>query len=227
VNLTWILPYALLGGVIGLDVVSFPQAMISRPLVAATLGGAFAGRAGAGLLVGVVLELLALETLPVGASRYPEWGTAAVVGGALFASGPVGVRGALAVAVLCAVAMAWLGGWSMYAIRKVNGWWAKRAIPAMDRGSRGAVLGLQMRGLLLDLVRGALLTVGGLALLSPLSQRLLSSWTTTRDVSQIAVIGSAAAVAWSAAWSLSHGASGSRWFFLAGAATGGILLLAT
>ena len=39
-----------------------------------------------------VLELIALETLPVGASRYPEWGSAAVVGGALFAN--VGGQGA-------------------------------------------------------------------------------------------------------------------------------------
>ena len=38
-----LVPIALLGGLIGLDVVSFPQAMISRPTVAATLGGASAG----------------------------------------------------------------------------------------------------------------------------------------------------------------------------------------
>ena len=34
------------------------------------------------------LELIALETLPFGASRYPEWGSASVVGGAIFASQP-------------------------------------------------------------------------------------------------------------------------------------------
>ena len=76
-----LLPLALLGGVLGLDVVSFPQAMISRPLVAATVAGALVGDAIAGLLVGAALELIALETLPFGASRYPEWGSAAVVGG--------------------------------------------------------------------------------------------------------------------------------------------------
>ena len=52
---------ALLGGLIGLDVVSFPQAMISRPIVAATLAGAFVGNAAAGALIGVVLELIALD----------------------------------------------------------------------------------------------------------------------------------------------------------------------
>ena len=83
-----LIPIALLGGVLGLDVVSFPQAMISRPLVAATLAGALIGEAASGVLLGAALELIALETLPFGASRYPEWGSASVVGGAIFASHP-------------------------------------------------------------------------------------------------------------------------------------------
>jgi PTS system mannose-specific IIC component len=71
-----VLPIAMLGGVLGLDVVSFPQAMVSRPLVAATLAGALIGDAASGLMIGAALELIALETLPFGASRYPEWGSA-------------------------------------------------------------------------------------------------------------------------------------------------------
>ena len=79
-----ILILAFLGGVLGLDTVSFPQAMLSRPIVGATLAGALLGDAGAGLLVGATLELFAVDTLPFGASRYPEWGSAAVIGGAFF-----------------------------------------------------------------------------------------------------------------------------------------------
>jgi len=37
VSLLEALPIALLGALLGLDVVSFPQAMVSRPIVAATL----------------------------------------------------------------------------------------------------------------------------------------------------------------------------------------------
>ena len=81
-----LIPLALLGGVLGLDVVSFPQAMISRPIVAATLAGGLLGQAPSGMLIGAALELIALETLPFGASRYPEWGSASVVGGAIFAT---------------------------------------------------------------------------------------------------------------------------------------------
>ena len=68
------LPIALLGALLGLDVVSFPQVMVSRPIVAATVAGAFIGHPPAGLLMGVVLEMIALDTLPFGASRYPVWG---------------------------------------------------------------------------------------------------------------------------------------------------------
>ena len=44
-----------LGAVVGLDFVSFPQAMLSRPIVAATLAGAICGNAAAGLLAGALL----------------------------------------------------------------------------------------------------------------------------------------------------------------------------
>ena len=112
-----LLQIAALGAVLGLDVVSFPQAMLSRPIVAATLAGTLAGRPGAGLLAGAVLELFAVETLPVGASRYPEWGSASVVGGALFATQPEPSAGALCLSVLCALATAYVGGLSMVLLR--------------------------------------------------------------------------------------------------------------
>ena len=62
IELVSLIPLALLGGVLGLDVVSFPQAMISRPLVAATLAGALIGQSAGRCAV----ELIALETLPFG-----------------------------------------------------------------------------------------------------------------------------------------------------------------
>ncbi len=96
-------PLALLGALLGLDTVSFPQAMLSRPLVAATLGGAMAGSPMDGLLIGAALELIALETLPFGASRYPEWGSASMVGGALFASAHTQPAGSSALAIIAAL----------------------------------------------------------------------------------------------------------------------------
>src|ERR671920_2554309 len=117
---TNLLPIALLGALLGLDVVSFPQAMISRPIVAATMAGAFIGEPERGLLIGATLELIALDTLPFGASRYPEWGSAAVVGGAIFAMHPAHPAGSMSIAVIAAISTAWIGGWTMVKLREAN-----------------------------------------------------------------------------------------------------------
>src|SRR4029077_16299322 len=134
-----ILPIALLGGLLGLDVVCFPQAMWSRPLIAATAGGGLIGHATSGLILGAALELIALETLPFGAARYPEWGSAATVGGALYANHYPDPPGALSMAVIAAIATAWIGGWSMIQLRYANARVARRHQHGLDAGARGTV----------------------------------------------------------------------------------------
>ena len=211
-----LLPLALLGGVLGLDVVSFPQAMISRPLVAATLAGALIGQPLNGLLIGVALEMFALETLPFGASRYPEWGSASVVGGALFAAEPAAGAGALAVAILGALAVAWVGGHSMVGLRRLSAVWARRHRRSLEAGDYRTVVGLQLFGLTADLVRGALLTVIGLMVLRPLVIASDALWMTDARVSRAVVVGLAATVAAAAAWKIFHVTPGARWLFAVG-----------
>jgi len=215
-----LIPLALLGGVLGLDVVSFPQAMVSRPIVAATLSGAFVGEAVSGLLIGVVLELIALDTLPLGASRYPEWGSASVVGGALFASNTAQPPGALAVAVLGTLAVAWIGGWSMVKLRGQNARWAGRRRDALAAGSRGAVIGLQLLGMTADLGRGALLTAIAYAALAPVTRAAIGVWGVDARLSRAVVVGAAMTVAAGAAWKIFHSTLGVRWTFLVGLVVG-------
>lgn len=215
----------LLGAVLGLDVVSFPQAMISRPLIAATLGGAAMGAAGAGLLAGVVLELIALETLPIGASRYPEWGSAAAVGGALFAMQPANTAGAMVFAVLAALATAWVGGWTMVLLRRINAAWARRHRQQLDAGSYRTVVGLQIFGLTADLLRAAGLTLVALLLLVPTGRVVMDLWSTDLRISRAVLVGLAATVAVGAVWKLFHLTPGARWFFLGGLALGASLLV--
>ncbi|HET7564761.1 MAG TPA: PTS sugar transporter subunit IIC [Gemmatimonadaceae bacterium] len=219
-SLSLVLALALLGGLVGLDVVSFPQAMISRPIVAATLGGALLGRPVDGMLMGVVLELLALETLPVGAAWYPEWASAAVVGGALFASRAVPQAGSLALAMLAAVITAWAGGWTMQSVRRLNGLWARRNLSSIDAGNAGTVLNLQVRGLLADFLRGALLTGIAVAIFQPAMIALLQRWHLSAGDSMAVAIGIATAVAASAAWRRSRAAPGAPWYLVGGLAIG-------
>lgn len=218
----WIdlLPIALLGGLLGLDVVSFPQAMISRPLVAATCAGALVGNPLSGLLVGAALELVALDTLPFGASRYPEWGSAAVVGGAIFATHSSHPTGAIEMALVAALATAWLGGWTMVKLRERNAYWAAARRDALDAGARGAVIELQLLCMTADYLRGAVLAAASYALFAPLTTAAIDAWGTNARISRAVVVTVAASVAASAAWKIFHGVSGARWFFLGGLAIG-------
>ena len=220
-----VLPLALLGGVLGLDVVSFPQAMISRPLAAATITGAFVGDSLSGLLIGAALELIALETLPFGASRYPEWGSAAVVGGAIFASHPTHAAGSMTLAVLCALATAWIGGWTMVKLRQQNARWATARRAAIDAGARGSVIGLQLLGLSADLLRGIVLTGVVLAVTRPFVDAALGAWSVDAQLSRAVVVTIAASVMAGAAWKIFHSTAGARWFFLGGLAIGLAILV--
>jgi mannose/fructose/N-acetylgalactosamine-specific phosphotransferase system component IIC len=219
-----LLPLALLGALLGLDVVSFPQAMISRPLVAATAAATLLGEPGRGLLVGATLEMFALETLPFGASRYPEWGSAAVVGGSLFAIHGDASPGGLTVAVLAALMCAWIGGWSMVQLRKLNASLARRRHDAVANGSKRVVEGLQVFGLTADLLRGGALTAIMLAAFIPVQRFVLDTWGVDPRVSRAVVVGIAASVAAGAVWKVVHAAPAARWLLLAGVAIGLALL---
>ena len=215
-----LLPLAIMGAVLGLDTVSFPQAMLSRPLVAATLGGMLAGSPSEGLLVGAALELIALETLPFGASRYPEWGSASAVGGALFASSANPPAGAMSLAVIAAVATAWVGGWSMVKVRQFNAMLAHRSQSGLDAGARGSIIGLQLRGMTADLLRGFVLTLVAVAIFRPLTRASLGLWTLDARISRAIAVAIAASVAGAAAWKLFHGSVPARWAFLSGLVAG-------
>jgi PTS system mannose-specific IIC component len=219
-----LLPIALLGGLLGLDVVSFPQAMISRPLVASTLAGTLVGHAESGLLLGAALELVALDTLPFGASRYPEWGSAAVVGGVLFATHPSHPPGAMELSMVAALATAWLGGWTMVKLRERNASWAARRRSALDAGARGAVIELQLLGMSADFVRGAFLAAVAYAVFAPLTSVAIRAWETDARLSRAVVVTVAAAVAASAAWRIFHGVARARWFFFGGLVVGLVVL---
>lgn len=222
-----VLVLGLLGAVLGLDVVSFPQAQVSRPIVSATLGGAFMGNAGVGLLCGVLLELFAHETLPFGASRYPEWGSSSPIAGAAAAAGAAvgSVPMSLLFAVPFGLLVASVGGWTMVQLRQLNARLARRRLDALARGSARTVAGLQVAGGTADLARSA-----GVALVAAAFALPTVRWIAVQPapmapyaMPMLASLGGA--VAAGAAWKMFHSTSGTRWFGLAGLAVGTVLVV--
>jgi PTS system mannose-specific IIC component len=219
------LPIALLGALLGLDVVSFPQAMVSRPIVAATLAGSFVGNPPAGLLIGVVLEMIALDTLPFGASRYPEWGSAAVVGGALFAAQPAGMPGALPASMLAALLTASISGWSMVVLRRIIAARLERTRDRIEDGSRHALLSLHLLGMSMDLLRAGLVTLVAMMIFGSLVSAIVAVWGSDSAPSRAVVVIIAAIVAGGALWKVFHSVRWVLWFFLAGLLTWALLLM--
>jgi mannose/fructose/N-acetylgalactosamine-specific phosphotransferase system component IIC len=70
----------LLGGLAVLDATPIAQTMFSQPLVTATLLGAIWGEWRVALEVGVVLQILAASTLPIGARTPEDYASGGVVG---------------------------------------------------------------------------------------------------------------------------------------------------
>jgi mannose/fructose/N-acetylgalactosamine-specific phosphotransferase system component IIC len=152
----------LWGVVVALDLVSGPQALLSRPVVAGTVAGLIAGDLEAGLRVGMLLELFALDVLPVGASRYPDYGPATVAAVAVVAGLPWQER--LGLAMLLALPLAFIGGLAMQWLRHANARAMQERVAALAAADRRAIAALHYGGLLRDALRGAALTGVGLAI---------------------------------------------------------------
>ncbi|MDP2497574.1 MAG: PTS sugar transporter subunit IIC [Candidatus Palauibacterales bacterium] len=205
----WLL-LCLAGAVTGADDTSWPLAMVSRPLVAATAAGAVVGDAGAGLLAGAILELMTLPYPRMGATSTPDPGPAGVVGGAAFAMTGGGAP-ALAAAVLGGWGAGWTGHAGVRALRALNGWMTE---PRGELAGDPSRLESRHRWCLrLDFLRGAVVT-GALVVPAGVLASLLGAappaggWAVLAAGVAAAGVGSAAGSAgrvlstgrWRAAW---------------------------
>jgi len=212
------------GVVVGVDLVTVPQAMTARPLVGAFIGGWLLGHPIVGLLAGVVLELFALETLPVGAARYPDWGPPAVAAGALLADGVrvdtvASVWPGLLVTVLLAALVARLGGWSMQLVRRANGAAIRLLAERLERGDPRALVALQAGGFVRDAVRAAALTLLALVPGGWLVREVAARWRGPAALAEDALLAVAVGAAAWTAWRLFGRGGTARWL-AAGVAAG-------
>lgn len=206
------------GTLLSLDSVTVGQGMLSRPLVGATLAGWICGALWPAAIAGVFLEAMALETLPVGASRYPDWAPAGIVAGTIAATATP-FAAAFALALLGGLVTGWVGGQSMVVLRHANGRRITRAREALDDGVPGTTARLLALGIATDALRGATVVAAGL-LLVPLSNLLASRWTIDATTTVAFGAVSAMMVAAAATRQMFHGAAQARVLFVTALAVG-------
>jgi PTS system mannose-specific IIC component len=211
----------LWGTLVAVDLVSVPQAMICRPLVAGTIAGWIAGDIEAGLRVGVLFELFALDVLPIGAVRYPDYGPATVAATAFAVGAPweLGLGVSAALGLVLAVA----GGWSLQLVRRTNARAIQHSAAALAAGEGPAIRRLQYGSLLRDAARGAVLTAIGLLASWLLASTLRLDRATALGLTLVA-IGSALSAAANGAIRSAGRDARLRWL-LGGAAVGLILAM--
>lgn len=210
----------LAGTLVGLDLASVPQAMFSRPIVAGLIGGAVAGHPLPGLAIGALLELFALDTLPVGASRNPDWGPGSVAVGALAGAHPEGIMASgLLGLVLVAVVAAWGAGWLSHQVRRSNAVSVQELREQLDSGDLKALRALQRRGLLLDALRSFAITALAMGMGDIVSVLFVRTWSAPQDLALIALAATSVGVALHAGLRLS-GAGRQRLWFAGGLAAG-------
>jgi mannose/fructose/N-acetylgalactosamine-specific phosphotransferase system component IIC len=218
-----VIPLLLWGTLVGLDLVSVPQAMISRPIVAGVVAGLFAGDLGAGVRIGVLFELFALDVFPAGAVRYPDYGPATIAAVALGVGTPWELG--LGVSAALGLVLAVLGGWSLQVVRRWNARAIQRQSAALAAGESSAIRRLQYGGILRDAARGFILTLAGLVLASIIADSVRLDRQTAVAFTLVA-IGSALAAAASGVFRSSGRGTRLKWL-IAGVATGIVLAVLT
>jgi len=185
------------GTLCGIDLVSVPQMMIARPLVAGALAGAILGDVETGLRVGVLFELYQFDVLPVGAARYPEYGPATVAA----VAAAYGARGGFGLGVIVGLVIALLGGSSLQLLRRLNARAANRAGASIEAGDAVALVRVHVAAIGRDGLRALLVTAAGLGL-ATLARTMLLPALSVRTLTLVGVAGAAGAFAAAAAGTL-------------------------
>lgn len=154
-----LLRLSLLGGLLGLDGTAVGQFMLSRPIVAGALTGWLVGDPVRGVVVGMILELYLLVSVPSGGARFPEAAPATVV--AVACSAPFAQAGAIPLAVAVGLVWGQVGGASVDLQRHFNA----DLVPEPGSGADPArrVVRAHLLAIAVDFVRAAAVTGVGIA----------------------------------------------------------------
>jgi len=150
------------GGMVALDTTAALQVLVSHPLVSCSLVGLMLGNFPLGFLVGLILELIWLNEMPVGAASFSEGNIGATVAAAVAIltaqqSDRIGVY--LPLALITAMVVSVIGGRMVVLMRQLNGRIYSRLIerqspspPQVANSHHLCILMMFLSGVLLTLV---------------------------------------------------------------------------
>ena len=154
-----ILLASLWGGLVAMDTTAAFQIMISRPLIASSVVGLLLGDFSLGFGIGLFLELLWLNELPVGAAKFSEGNIGSAVGAA------VGILAtqetqrsvpSLVLALILAIVVAWIGGELVVLMRRINDFFYEKLLNS-PRLTFGLVTRIHLQGIFSAFIIGFLL----------------------------------------------------------------------
>lgn len=151
-----LLSVSLLGGLLALDTTAVLQILISQPLVAGTILGWALGNVQLGMHIGLLLQLLWLNQLPVGAAKIPQGNLASIIAVILvfrldlFLNSYYNIL--LLLVILYTLLISYLGIKLNTAIRNWNIRLLNHAISALEKGRVSALGKINFLALLLHLI---------------------------------------------------------------------------
>lgn len=141
--LTKILLLSGIGGLLGLDVTAFLQSMVSRPIVICPVMGYFFGDVSMGVYMGILIELIWINQIPVGGWVIPDSAVAGVVAssvyGLTFRDPAIGSVPIMALSVIAGVSAGYIAGRFDVLMRKLNGVFVGRAVGRIKSGKCGGM----------------------------------------------------------------------------------------
>lgn len=189
---------SLIGSLLALDTTAVLQILISQPIVTGAILGWLLGDVSLGLHIGLLLQLLWLNQMPVGAAKIPEGNLASIIGVILFfrlEHLSVNYQNILVLlVVLYALLIGFVGVYLITMLRNWNGKLLGVAVESLGKG-RAHVLGrISITALaihfimLLAVIMGSVLT--GQFILENIIRLLPAKWDVFAKYAELALIGS-------------------------------------
>ncbi len=191
-------PLSLVGGLIALDTTAALQGLISQPLISGIILGWLAGDIALGLHMGVLMQLLWLNQLPVGAAKIPEGNLASIIAVILTARLSIFYENSqnilILTVVLYALLFSWLGTALTTSIRSGNARLFDIISRTLDKECIYVLSAVHMAALLLQFIIQTAVIFFAVLIGQMLLQKILvvvpAEWNNIARYAELAIIGS-------------------------------------